>query len=121
MATVKIDQQNLRVDLGTWDKVWAFHGSLTIPLDHVRDVVVADEGTWSRAWTKLIGTSLPGLKTAGTFFSKDGMVFCDYNDGKGCLEISVEHEFYSKLVIQLDEGVDPDAVCASITKTIHPQ
>ncbi|MBC5815756.1 MAG: hypothetical protein GIW97_04360 [Candidatus Eremiobacteraeota bacterium] len=114
MATVKIDQQNLKVELGPWDHIWAFSGSLTIPLAHVKGVEIADEAAWSRVWTKLVGTSLPGMKTAGTFFSKDGMVFCDYNDGNRCLEISVEHEFYSKLVIQLDEGSDPEAVRTQI-------
>ena len=118
MATVSVDQQNLRVELGPWDHFWAFSGSLTIPLAHVKGVVVADEGTWSRAWTKLIGTSAPGLKTAGTFFSKDGLVFCDYSSGKNCLEISVEHEFYSKLVIQLDGSADPYAVREEITKKL---
>ena len=114
MATISLDSENLKVKLGAWDHVWAFSGSLMIPLAHVRDVSIADEGAWSRAWAKLIGTSVPGLKTAGTFFSKDGLVFCDYTSGKSCLEITTEHEFYKKLVIQLDEGQDPQSVADQI-------
>jgi len=118
MASIKIDQQNLIVELGPWDHIWAFSGSLTIPLAHIRGVEIADESAWGRLWTKLVGTSIPGMKTAGTFFSKDGIVFCDYNDGKRCLEMSVEHEFYSKLVIQLDAGADPGAVRAQVQAAI---
>ncbi len=118
MATISVDSQNLHVQLGGWDQFWAFHGSLTVPLAHVTGVCIADQDTWSRVWTKLIGTSIPGFKTAGTFFSKDGMVFCDYRDGAGSLEIDVTHELYRKLVIQLDEGVDPDTARAQIHAAI---
>lgn len=114
MATITIEGENLRVELGPWDHLWAFSGSLSIPLAHVREVLIADEGAWNRVWTKLIGTSVPGYKTAGTFFSKDGLVFCDYTSGKSCLEITTEHEFYKKLVIQLEAGQDPVAVRAQI-------
>lgn len=118
MATVIVDRENVKVELGPWDHLWAFSGSLSIPLANIKDVFVADESAWGRVWAKLIGTSVPGYKTAGTFFSKDGLVFCDYTTGKSCLEITTEHEFYKKLVIQLDEGQDPAAVLAQIKAAI---
>ncbi len=114
MATISIESQTLSVELGTWDKIWAFHGSLHVPLAHITSVQVADQAAWARAWTKLVGTSIPGFKTAGTFFSKDGMVFCDYTDGTGCLEIGVIHEYYSKLIVQLDAATDPARVASQI-------
>ncbi|GAC1659109.1 MAG: hypothetical protein NVS9B12_11940 [Vulcanimicrobiaceae bacterium] len=114
MATITIDEENLNIVLGTWDKIWAFHGSLRIPLAHVSGVRIADQAAWQRAWTKLVGTSLPGIKTAGTFFSGDGLIFCDYGDGKSTVEIDVTHEFYKQIVIQLDEGKDPAQAVAEI-------
>ena len=32
MATIRIENDTLFIDLGGWDVFWAFHGSFAIPL-----------------------------------------------------------------------------------------
>ncbi len=118
MARLSIDQGVLTIDLSPWDKFLAVHGSLHIPLQHVRAVQIADQGAWSHGWTKLIGTSIPGVKKAGTFFSGDGLVFCDYSTGDSCLEIDLTNETYRKIIVQLDTSEDPAATTARINAAI---
>ncbi|MDQ2681014.1 MAG: hypothetical protein M3Y21_08345 [Candidatus Eremiobacteraeota bacterium] len=120
MAKLSIDQGVLTIDLSPWDKFLAVHGSLHIPLQHVRAVRIADQGAWAHVWTKVIGTSIPGVKKAGTFFSGDGLVFCDYSTGDSCLEIELANETYRKIIVQLDADENPAAVAAEISAAITP-
>src|ERR1700737_653604 len=114
MAEIHVDGDSLSIELTVLEQFLAVHGSLRIPLQHITGVEVADENGWSFAWRKLIGTSAPGLKMAGTFFSGDGWVFCDFGNGKSCLQIDVAHETYKRIIVQLSDLVDPNRVATDI-------
>ncbi|HEY5258568.1 MAG TPA: hypothetical protein VIJ12_09350 [Candidatus Baltobacteraceae bacterium] len=117
MATITIENGTLSVLFSPADKFWSIHGSFHIPLEHVTGARAVTENGWHYFW-KIAGTSLPGVKVAGTFLTGDGMAFCDFGTGANCIDIEIRHEFYKKLVVELDVGQDPSAVVAEILAAI---
>ncbi len=116
MPQVSIESDAVQIHLSTLDKVWAFHGSLQIPLAHVTLARVEDENGWTHMWRKLAGTSAPSLKMAGTFFMPGGLAFLDYGDGKHCLVLETNHENYGQIIVQLDDDQDADQIAAEINR-----
>jgi hypothetical protein len=116
MARIAIESTNIQVQLSEFDAFWAVHGSLTIPLSHVVRARVEDENGWAHMWRKLVGTSAPGLKMAGTFFMSGGLAFLDYGDGRNCLVLETQHERYKYVIVQPDRDQDTDALAAEINR-----
>jgi hypothetical protein len=83
-------------------KLWAFRSELDIPLAHVVgvDVDPAQVGRWWHGF-KLLGTDVPGLFAAGTFYYHGELVFWDVGDFERTVIVSVEHERYKKLIVEV--------------------
>lgn len=105
MARISIDDSVLTIALSPVDKFFALHGNVRIPIAHVTGAVVEDENGWNYLW-KLMGTSLPGIKVAGSFFTSEGLAFCDFGNGKNCVVISTSHEMFKRVAVQLDADQD---------------
>lgn len=118
MARIAIESNNVQIQLSPMDKVWAVHGSLSIPLAHVKLARVEDENGWQHMWRKIVGTNAPGLKMAGTFFMPGGLAFLDYAGGKNCLVLETEHETYKHVIVQVDRDQNPDAIAAELNRRI---
>jgi len=113
MIRAEITDNDLVVELSPWEKVWAIHGDLRIPLDHITGVRIEDENGWKRMFAKLIGTGAPPFKVAGIYFGNGGLVFCDYADGKDCLVLDTQHERYRSIIVQLTDQ-DPRTIMEQI-------
>jgi hypothetical protein len=118
MARIAIESNNVQVQLAGLDKIWAVHGSLQIPLAHITSARVEDENGWTHMWRKLVGTNMPGVKMAGTFFMPGGLAFLDYGDGRNCLVLETQHERYKYVIVQPDRDQDPDALAAEINRRV---
>jgi hypothetical protein len=120
MATATIADGTLHLELRSWDKILALHGSLHIPLAHI---TAASSGPappvpWFSP-LKLVGASIPGFMAAGTFYSGDhGLVFYDYGAGHQCLIVDLEHERYQQIVIEIDPPQDAEAMAAQLSEAI---
>jgi hypothetical protein len=113
MATISIDGGTLHVALRLWDKILSVHGSLRIPLAHVKSVSVepAPPVPW---FTKLIGANIPGVLAAGTFFTKGGLAFYDYGEGRECLILELDHERFVRAVVEIDPPQSAEQAAAQI-------
>lgn len=118
MAKIIVDENNVTVELSLGDKLLSAHGSLTIPLQHVTGARVEDESGWAHMWRKVIGTSAPPFKMAGTFWLDGGLAFLDYNDGRNCLVVQTAHETYGTVIVQPDAGQDAHALADEINKKV---
>jgi hypothetical protein len=89
-------------------KLWSFRSRIEIPLAHILDVEVNIDqvGRWWHG-VKLIGGDIPGLFAAGTFYYHGELVFWDVRDLAKTVIVSLDHERYRKLIIEVE---DPDAV-----------
>jgi hypothetical protein len=98
------------------DKLWAVRSEIQIPLAHIADVEVNHEavGRWWHGF-KLLGTSMPGVLAAGTFFYHGELVFWDLHDPARSIIVSIEHEHYKKLIVEV---ADPAATAAMLRDAV---
>ena len=102
MIEVTIDGDRAVFNVEGLDKLWSFRSRLDIPLAHITGIEAGGEqvGRWWHGF-KLIGTDLPGLFAAGTFYYHGEMVFWDVSDLSHTVVVSLEHERYKKLIIEV--------------------
>lgn len=96
------------------DKLWSLRSRLEIPRAHIRDVR-ADPSV-ARGWwhgLRLLGTNVPGLLTAGTFHQDGNNVFWDVHNPERTIVITLAHEFYDQLIIEVPEPASAIALLQS--------
>jgi hypothetical protein len=114
MVKPEIKDGNLILHMEGMDKVWALKSELTIPLSHITGVRM--DGEVVHEWfhgLKLPGSNIPGVLTAGTFYWDGKRVFWDIHRPTAALVISLDHESYNELVIEVE---DPSALIDAINK-----
>jgi len=116
MVTVSVVGTSAVFDVQGADKLWSLRSRLEIPLAHIRDVRPAPEMPGWLDWlsldgVKVVGAHLPGVIAAGTFYHKDGWVFWDVHDAAKAIEIVLDHEEYSRLVVEV---ADPQQATAAL-------
>ena len=116
MARVDISDTALTVHVTGWDSLWSFKSQLEIPLAHVTHAAVDHEiaRRWWQGW-RMPGTHIPGVIVAGTFYKDGERVFWDVHDPDRTIVISLAHDEYARLVIQVD---DPEATVAAINEAV---
>jgi hypothetical protein len=120
MARIDCDGKRIDIRLSPLDEVLSLHGSLHIPLTHVRSArhePVPEE--WFRGLR--IGTNLPGVKVAGTFLTDDGMIFYDFHNPARCLVLELSHEHYRRVIVEVDKDQDPGQVAGIINGFLRPR
>jgi hypothetical protein len=97
-------------------KLWAFKSHIEIPLSHISGVEVNPEQaqSWWHGF-KLIGTDVMGLFAAGTFYYHGELVFWDVFDTTKTIIVSLEHERYKKLIIEV---ADPESAARTLRSAI---
>ena len=90
-------------------KLWALKSSLTIPRAHIRGARQDAEALnhWWKGWR--VGTHVPGLLTAGTFYFEGQQIFWDVANIDHAIIIDLHDENYQQLIIEVE---DPAAVLA---------
>lgn len=96
------------------DKLWALRSRLEIPRQHVVGAEHQPEevGRWWRG-VKVMGTDVPGLFAAGTFYYHGELVFWDVRHVENTVVVSLDHERYKKLIIEV---ADPAATVALLNR-----
>ena len=99
-------------------KLWAFRSQIDIPRTHIT-AVDADPEQVRHWWHgfKLLGTDAPGLFAAGTFYYHGDLVFWDVVEPARTVIVSLQHERYKKLIIEV---ADVEAALARIRGALSP-
>jgi hypothetical protein len=107
MVTIDIDGDQVVFEVRGLDKLWAFRSSLQMPLAHIVGVEANDDqvGRWWHGF-KLLGTDVPGLFGAGTFRYDGELVFWDVYNPANAIIVSLDHERYKKLIIEVEDPAD---------------
>lgn len=117
MAEVEITPDRLVVHVTGLDKILALKSTLDVALEDVVGVDLRPDEVHS--WwhgLRLPGTHLPGVVTAGTFYRSGEWVFWDVHDPDKTIAIHLQHEHYSRLVIQVD---NPEITADAIRRAIR--
>jgi hypothetical protein len=117
MVNVKLQGNVIVFEVAGWDRLWAFKSSLEIPVAHITDVYADPHPAmgWFNGF-KIIGTGIPNIFKAGTFYQDGGFVFWDVRDPANTIVIELIHEQFNKLVIEVAE---PEVVVNAILKAIY--
>ncbi len=112
---VAVTQESNRVlfEVVGLHKLWAFKGRLDIPRAHILGARIDDKVV--RRWWKgirLLGTWLPGVITAGTFYRDGKWLFWDVSNPNKAVVIDLEQEKYAQLIVEVAER---EAVIALLT------
>ncbi|MGA2872804.1 MAG: hypothetical protein ABSF27_04360 [Candidatus Dormibacteria bacterium] len=117
MTDYRIKDGVLELTLEGLDKLWAMRGHLTIPLDDITGVRADPEAHASVAsGVKVAGARIPGVLQAGTFVNSKGMVFWDVHHEGHAIVISLQHEHFSELVVDV---ADPESAVSEIQDAIR--
>jgi hypothetical protein len=118
MVTVSIADSCLHLDVQGFDRFLSLRSHLDIPLSHIRSVRIDPEA--ARGWwhgLRLMGSQIPGVVTAGTFYEQGGIVFYDVHDPDGTIVLELDHERYKRLIVEVEA---PEKTRALIERAISP-
>ena len=117
MVTISIKSDRIHLDVEGIDKMWAVRSHLEFPLSHIRSVRVDAEA--ARGWwhgLRLMGSNVPGILTAGTFYQQGELVFYDVHDPDKTIVLELDHERYKKLIVEVD---DPQKAKTTIERSLN--
>ena len=116
MVDITIHGDRVRFKVEGLDKLWALRSTLDIPLIHIVGVGIDPEqvGRWWHG-IKVMGTDVPGLFAAGTFLYHGELVFWDVRHPEQTIIVSLAHERYKKLIVEVD---DPTTTAAMLRDAI---
>lgn len=116
MVNPQIIDGTLHLHVEGMDKFWAFKSQLSIPLAHITDVRLDHDivqGWWRGI--KFPGSNIPGVITAGTFYQDGKRIFWDIHHPEQAVVISLNHESYDELVIQVE---NPEAFVSQLQESL---
>ena len=119
MVQISIEGGVVNFDVEGLDKFWSFKSHLAIPLTHIISVKIDTEA--ARGWwhgLKIVGTNVPGVLTAGTFYEQGGIVFYDVHDPENTRVLELEHERYKRLIVEVEK---PQAALRALEKAYTPR
>ena len=121
MVSVTVESDRAVFEVEGWDKLWALRSRLEIPLAHVTDVE-ANVDQVNRWWhgLKVMGADLPGLFAAGTFYYHGELVFWDVRQLSNTIIVSLDHERYRKLIIEVADPSATVVLLRGATKAAKP-
>ena len=107
MVKISIEDDQAVFEVEGFDKLWALRSRLQIPLAHITNIDTnADHvGRWWHGF-KILGTDVPGLLGAGTFYYHGEVVFWDVHDPAKAIILSLDHERYKKLIIEVADPAE---------------
>ncbi len=102
MVDLEVNQGSLVLHVRGADKFWALKSTLEIPLHHIAGVRA--DPKIARGWwhgLKLIGTDLPGVLWAGTFYQHGKRIFWDVHNPDNTIVIELHDERYGELIVEV--------------------
>jgi hypothetical protein len=114
MARITTADGVLTVHMRGLDKILAIHGNISVPVSHIQGVDVLPEEAFKLFHGLRVGTNIPHVITAGTFFTRDSKLFFDIHDPERSIAINLEHNNYSRLIVQVDDDETPESAAERI-------
>src|SRR5687767_6026210 len=104
MPTIELTESELILHLGFWEKLVAVHGSLRIPLAHVRGATEDPGYFTANMGLRAPGTYLPGIIAAGTYYHQGDRQFVYMTRRSHPVVIELAGERWARIVIGVAEA-----------------
>ena len=113
MAELIVHDANLILHLTLREKILSFHGDIRVPLSAVIRVMPD-----LRPWQGLRGWRMAGISFGGTVLGTrrhgTGYDFCVLYRGLPAVRVDVASGRFSRLIVSMPEGGDPEAEAARV-------
>lgn len=116
MVEIQTSNDELRLEVLRMHKVWALKSRLHFPLSSVQSARTDPELAQRPRGLRAPGTYIPGLITAGTFYTDKMRWFWDVCDPNNAVVIELNGEKYQVLVVEVE---NPEQVVAQIEAAIR--
>ncbi|MBK5186628.1 MAG: hypothetical protein JJD97_00195 [Gemmatimonadaceae bacterium] len=114
MVEISVDGEKAVFEVEGLDKLWCLRSRLEIPFIHIK--AVHADPTAARGWyhgIRLLGTNVPGILTAGTFYRDGNNVFWDVHNPERTIVLELDHEFYDRLIVEVSDPASAVALLQS--------
>jgi hypothetical protein len=115
MARLRVDGDELLLDLSGLEKLEGFHGNIRVPLSTVREVRVAEDPWSELRGIRAPGTGLPGVIAVGTRRGSGLKDFAAVHGKGAALVVELEGAEFERLVVTED---DAEAEAAALRSSI---
>jgi hypothetical protein len=103
MTSITCDDKNLIIMVEGLDKLLAFKGHITIPLEHVEKIEINTEPLMDfKHATFGIGTIFAGRIQTGSFSEEGQKSFWDVRDPQNAILITLKDEEYGKIITEVE-------------------
>jgi hypothetical protein len=102
MVDLSVVEGKLVLHVRGVDQFWALKSTLEIPLQHIAGVRADPEV--ARGWWhgfKLVGSDIPGVLHAGTFYQHGQKIFWDVHNPDNTIVIELHDERYGELIVEV--------------------
>lgn len=99
---LELTPDELNIHLTWYEQLLAFYMAerIAIPLKKITNISTdPPEFTWRAV--RLPGTSLPGVISAGTYYTPNGREFW-YITSKTCLTLTIDDDYFKRIVLTLE-------------------
>ena len=116
MIDVSIQGDRVVFEVKEMDQLWSLQSRLEIPIAHIKAAQVDTNPAMGLfQGFKIVGTDIPYVFKAGTFYQDGGLVFWDISNPAHTIVVELDHERYQKLVIEV---ADPQAAVTLINDAV---
>ena len=107
MTEITVADGNLIFEVEGLDKLWSLRSHLRIPMAHVARVY-ADPEIAQHWWLglRMMGTHVPGVIAAGTFYQHGDWVFWDVHHPENAVVVELHDERYKKLIVEVSDPAE---------------
>lgn len=98
-------------------KLWCLKSRIDVPKQQLLSVKRLDGDVVPFFSIRLLGTHLPGVITAGTFYSKGEKIFCDVTDKSTALVFELKDGPYSRIIANVDNPEEALSLLGSYTSS----
>ena len=102
MVSFALEGSDVVMTILGFDKILALKSSVRFNRDSIRRLAVAQEGI-QPPWLRWPGTSAGGIIQAGTFEGDGRREFWLRRQGNQAIEIDLENEEYTKIVVDVED------------------
>ena len=106
MITITKQENNFVFTVNGMHKLWAFKSQLTIPAENILSVDTNLESVKGWKGSRMPGTYIPSVLTAGTFYKEGNKIFWDAANMQKCIIVHLKDEEYQQLIIEVQDPAD---------------
>ncbi len=97
VAKVFVEDTQLKVVLGFWERFGGFSGDLSFPLENIVSAKASEKLDLNSLGIRLGGTGLPGIAVLGHFRKKGTRIFCNWTKGQKVLTVELKNSKFARL------------------------